>query len=488
MSENAFLVRAKGNELAEPPIRARIQKFVVYVVTFMAVSLGSATATSIAGEADAWPQFRGPEGQGHSPAANLPTAWSESDHVLWKTAVSGRAWSSPVISDGICWLTTAVFIRPAGDTAAVGGASSKSSTSSPESSSDSISLRVVAVDLSSGEIRHDIELFQQRQPEAIHALNSYASPTPVLKHGRLFCHFGNLGSACVEAATAKILWKTRLASKHGVGPGSSPVIYDNLLIIPCDGMDAQFVTALDIATGQEVWKTNRPPLTGGNADAQKAFSTPLLIDAHADGARVGGERVGGRGDAQPQVVAVGAQWVVAYDPRDGSEIWKVRYGEGFSNAPCPVYANGIVYICTGYMNPELWAIRTDGRGDVSATHVVWQVKKQVPTMSSPILLGNALYMVSEQGVVTCADLPTGKVRFQKRIPGSYSSSPLIADKKLIFSSREGDMIVVAADESWQQLSLNHLNGELMASPAVWRDSLIVRTASHLYRIGEPGRN
>jgi outer membrane protein assembly factor BamB len=445
----------------------------------------SVFAASAVHAADDWPSFRGPKGQGHASDAHLPAAWSESENIQWKTALAGRAWSSPVIADGVCWMTTAVVkeapgeAKPkgAGESGAKKEATEKPATEKPAAEAnriESVRLGVVAVDLETGTVRHEIELFERPHPETIHKLNSYASPTPVVKAGRVYCHFGNLGTAAVDTRTGEVLWKTRLPAKHGVGPGSSPVIYEQLLIVPNDGMETQSVVALDLATGQEVWKTSRPKMKGDNGDYHKAFSTPLLID----------ERLEPGAGGRPQLVAVGPQWVVAYNPKNGSEIWKVHYGDGFSNAPCPVYARGVVFICTGFMTPELWAIRTDGEGDVTNTHVLWQVKKQVPTMSSPILVGDVLYMISEQGVVTCVDQKTGKVNFQKRIPGTYSSSPLIGDGKLLFSSREGDMTVVAAEPAWRQIAQNRLHGEILASPAVWHDSWIVRTNSHLYRIGE----
>ncbi|MCY2965550.1 MAG: PQQ-binding-like beta-propeller repeat protein, partial [Planctomycetota bacterium] len=192
--------------------------------------------------------------------------------------------------------------------------------------------------------------------------------------------------------------------EHSVGPGSTPARFENLLIIPCDGTDNQSVVALDIQTGKEVWKAKRPPMTGDKGDLHKAFSTPLVIN---DGKR-------------DQVIAPGAQWVVAYDPRTGKTLWQVKHGDGFSNSPRPVYAHGMVFICTGYMAHELVAIRVDGTGDVTETHVVWRVNKQVPPMSSPVVVGDYLYMVSDQGVVSCVEVKTGGVKYRERIAGNHS--------------------------------------------------------------------
>lgn len=419
--------------------------------------------------ADEWPQFRGPDGQGHAPAGRVPLKWSETENLLWKAPLPGRGWSSPVISGGVCWLTTAVVHHPPSEKAEPSDTQAAEKDSAKEAEViDSVSLQAIAVELETGKLLHDIELFQHKNPEAIHTLNSYASPTPVLHAGRLYCHFGNMGTACVDTVTGEIAWTTRLPSHHSVGPGSSPALYENLLIVPSDGTDAQFVEALDIASGERVWKTPRPPVKGEEREAHKSFSTPLVI------------RVG----ETDQVVIPGPQWIVSYNPLTGEPLWQVHHGDGFSIGVRPIAAPGLVIFSTGYMTPELVAIRTDGTGDVTDTHVAWRIGKQVPTMSSPILVGDAVFMVTEQGVVTCADVQTGKVRFQKRIPGSYSSSPLVADGKLLFSSREGDVTVVPAGPDWKELAKNHVDGQLMASPAVWRDSLILRTGSALYRIGE----
>lgn len=445
-------------------------RLISYVPACLLTAATLVTGTFPVRAADEWPQFRGPDGQGHASGSRVPAVWSETRNIVWKTAVPGRAWSSPVISDGVCWLTSAVIkeATPAQKHEILKKKLAGNPMAKEMEIIDSVSLRAVAIDLESGRILHDVELFQHRDPEPIHTLNSYASPTPILRDGRLYCHFGNLGTACVDTETAEIVWKNRLAVEHSVGPGSSPVLCDDLLIIPCDGTTAQYVAALDAATGRPVWKTNRPAMTGDVGELHKAFSTPLVIH---DGER-------------DQVVVTGAQWVVSYNPRDGKPLWQMRHGEGFSNAPCPVYAKGIVYICTGYMTPELVAIRVDGRGDVTKTHVAWRIKKQVPAMSSPIVVDDAIYMVSDQGVITCADAKSGEIRFQQRVGGNHSASPLIADGKLHFFSRDGDVTVARAGSSWEEVSKNHLDGQLMASPAVWGDSLIVRTDSHLYRIGE----
>jgi outer membrane protein assembly factor BamB len=435
------------------------------VVTLLVVAL-----TVPASGADTWPQFRGPDGQGHAPEGRIPAHWSESENVFWKLAVPGRGWSSPVIADGVCWLTTAVIKEATAArkeeilrTKLAGNPMAKEMEII-----DSVSLRAVAVNLETGKVLRNVELSRVSDPEPVHSLNTYASPTPVLRAGRLYCHFGTMGTACLDTKTAEIVWKALLPLGHSVGPGSSPVLFEDRLIIPCDGTDAQFVVALNAATGKEAWKTNRPPLTGDEPEFHKAFSTPLLFN---DGRR-------------DQVVIAGAQWVVAYNPRDGKTLWQVRHGEGFSNVPCPVYSKGIVYVCTGYMQPELIAVRTDGTGDVTKSHVAWRISKQVPAMSSPIVIDNVVYMNSDQGVVTCADAKTGEVLFRQRVPGNYSASPLVADGKLIFCSREGDITVARASSAWQELAKNHLAGQLMASPAVWNDSLIVRSDSHLYRLGE----
>jgi len=415
-------------------------------------------------------QFRGPAGDGHIPGVtSLPTSWSETSNVAWKASVPGRGWSSPVIGDGTIWITTAIEEPATEEQLAIAQKTKLASNPLAKQMSvvGAITLRAIAIDLATGSLKQNIELFRVSDPEPVHSLNSYASPSPILKDGRLYCHFGTFGTACLDAATNEVLWKKKLPTEHSVGPGSSPVLYENRLIVPCDGTEAQTVVALDIKTGEIAWSTTRPPMQGTTGDLHKAFSTPLII------------RVGER----DQAVVVGAQWVVAYEPLSGKEIWRFRHGEGFSNVPRPVFGTGLLYICTGYMQPNLVAIRPDGKGDVTDTHTVWRFKKSVPAMPSPVLVDDGVYFVSDQGVATCLDALTGEQRWQRRIEGNFSASLLFADGKIFASNREGATKIIAPGRDYTEIGTGTLDGAIMASPVAIPGALFLRTPTHLYRIG-----
>jgi outer membrane protein assembly factor BamB len=393
-----------------------------------------------------WPQFRGPTGQGHAEAQDLPIRWSESEHVTWKTAIPGTGWSSPVIDGPQIWMTTAV--------------------------DDGRSLRAVCVDRDSGRIVRDVEVFRIEQPAAINPKNSYASPTPVLADRRLYVHFGTFGTACVNADTGDLVWRNQeLKLEHKEGPGSSPVLWRNLLIVTCDGLDVQFVAALQEDTGHVAWKTRRSGANNPNPDFRKTFGTPLVINV----------------DGQDQLVSLGADRLYGYDPATGEELWWVDY-KGFSNVPRPLFAHGLIYVCTGFTRPQFWAIRPGGRGDVTQTHVAWKFTREAPKNPSPIIVGQELYMVSDRGVLTCLDALTGEARWIERLGGNYSASPVYPvypDGRLYFCSEEGQTFVLAPGKEFKLLAANQLDGRLMASPAVAGDALFLRTDGHLYRIEQP---
>ena len=401
----------------------------ILLVTFVLISASAARAED-------WPQFRGPTGQGHSAETNLPIEWSESRNVRWKTPVAGRGWSSPVVMDGRVWLTTSVDDRGAA------------------------SLRTMAFDTETGRQVVDTEVFRIRNAELLNIKNSHASPTAIVEGDRVYVHFGALGTAALTTSGA-VLWKTRLPYDSQHGNGGSPILYGDLLIISCDGADQAYVIALDKATGKTRWKTLR------REPYDQAYSTPLVIHV---------------GD-QDQIISVGAYRTAAYDPKSGKEIWRVGYGDGFSNVPRPVYANGLVYIATGFQEPSLLAVRVDGKDDVTKTHIAWTVRRGVPYTPSPLLVGNELYFVSDIGIASCVDANTGMVHWQVRLGGNYSASPVFADGRIYFQSEEGVTTVIAPGKQFRKLIASSLDGAMLASMAISGGSIFIRTDHHLYRIG-----
>ncbi len=418
--------------------------------------------------ADTWPQFRGPDGQGNAEGVELPVTWGEDKNIIWKAPLVGRGWSSPIVADGRVWVTTAEEREPTPEERAV---LMERVANQPIVSAlgavASVRLSAVELDAETGRVLRQIELFNIKAPPPIHGLNSYASPTPVIADGRLVCHFGNMGTACLDADSGKVLWKKTLVIDHIVGPGSSPVVYKNLVILTCDGGDKQFIAALDVETGEPVWQVDRPPIRIENADMRKAYCTPLVISAAG----------------RDQMLIPGCQWFISYEPETGKEIWRIDHGSGFSNTPRPVFDGERAYLNTGFGKEGLWAVRVDGSGDVSETHVVWKHKQQIPTMSSPVVAGGRVYTVSDGGVASCLNAETGDVVWRERVPGQYSASALVGGDRVYFCSQEGKTTVVAASDKFEVLAENQLEGKLMASPAVVDGDLLLRTDTHLYRIG-----
>lgn len=436
--------------------------------SMLTVVLFSTVLTSDIAVAEAlpsWGQWRGPAGQGHAPAAKgLPRAWSESENVVWKTPVEGKGWSSPVLADGRLWLTTAVETPLSEAEKAERLANVKDSSSLQVSGP--VSLRAVCLDADTGKVLHDIELFRQSQPDPIHSLNSYASPSPILDGGRLYCHFGTNGTASVDAASGEIVWTHTLQKiKHENGAGGTPVLFENRLIFDCDGSDQQYIIALDAATGEVAWKTERSGERNPEPQLKKAYGSPIVTE------------IGGR----PVLLSTGADWLYAYDPTDGRELWKQAYGVlGFSIVPRPIVGHGMAYMSTSFMQPELLAVKLPS-GD-ALPEIAWRVKKSVPNIPSPILVGDEIVMVSDKGVATCLDAESGEVRFSERLGGNFCSSPLYADGRIWVGNREGQTFVLTPGKEFHVEATNQLDGEIMATPIAVGPALFLRTDKAVYRI------
>jgi outer membrane protein assembly factor BamB len=340
---------------------------------------------------------------------------------------------------------------------------------------DGHKLFAVCVDRHTGRIVHDLHVFDVERPQPIAKVNTYATPTPVIESGRVYVHYGTYGTACLDTANGSILWTRRDLNcdhENGAGPSSSPFLLGNLLIVHVDGRDVQYVIALDTLTGKTVWKTVRSfDYESVAVHQRKAFTMPLLVP---------------RGDER-QLICQGAQAIYSYDPPTGKELWKVRCS-GFSIAPRPVYGHGLVFVVSDHDHPQLWAIRTDGAGDVTDSHIAWKVTAGIPSRSSPLLVDDLLYVVSHQGILTCLEARTGDVVWKERLEGMYSASALHSDNRIYFLNENGVCTVVKPGRKFEVLSVNRLDAEqLMASPAVAGDSLFIRTEKHLYRVEESSK-
>lgn len=419
-----------------------------------------------------WPEWRGPGGQGHAPASarNLPTAWSDTSNVVWKSVLPGRGWSSPVIDGNRIWVTTA-HETPASPEETKERLKANTSDQ-PLTLLSKVAMHALCIDRTSGKILHNLPLLSEQNPQWVHTLNSYASPTPVLESGRGYFHFGTFGTFCVDTTSGAILWtNTSLKVMHENGPGSSPILAGDLLVFHLDGSDTQSIVALDKRTGKPAWQTQRSGAMANHPQLRKSYATPTLVPV----------------DGQTQLLSQGADWLYAYDPANGRELWKLKYGSlGFSLSSRAVTGHGRMYLCTGYSRSEVHAIQlptNSGTNPVpEATHT-WKYTKGAPTMSSPLLVGNELYFVNDSGgMFTCLDAHTGQEIYRERLGGSHSASPLLADGLIHLASREGDIHLIRPGRKFELLAKNQLPGQIMASPVALDDALYYRTDTALYRI------
>ena len=414
--------------------------------------------------ADDWPDFRGPGQNGHAGDAELPSSWSESENVKWKTEMPLLGLSSPIVSDNQIWLTTATV--------------------------EGNDLYALCVDATTGEIIANEKLFHSDDPQSMGngaKDNSYATPSTVIEPGRVYVHYGNVGTACLDTATREVLWKRDdLKCWHYRGASSSPVLFENLLILTFDGADLQYLVALDKQTGKTVWKTDRSAAWNDehidkqmvkDGDWRKAHSTPLIVSI----------------DGKPVMCSTGAKAAYGYDPRTGKELWRVEH-EAYSASPRPVCHDGSFIIVTGFSKgAEMMSVKSGGEGVVTDTHVNWKIDKSFPKYSSPIVVDDLIYFAMDDSFLVCLDAKTGEMVWKGRAGGKYRACPILADGKLYFFSLEGKTTVIEPGREFKVLATNSLATDaplddprrgpgFMASPAVVGNAMILRTRHHLYRI------
>jgi outer membrane protein assembly factor BamB len=416
-------------------------------ISFFAFSL--CAAPLVAGE---WTQFRGPAGDGHGKAAGLVTEWSGTQNVKWQTPLPHKGWSTPLVSETQVWLTAAT--------------------------PDGHDFFVFCLDRKTGKVLHEAKVFHAEKPEPLgNDLNSYASPTGVLSGGKVFVHFGSYGTACIDTATFKEEWRrTDLPCRHYRGPGSSLLDWKDTIVLTMDGVDVQYLCALDKKSGATRWRTDRntvfddlgpdgkPKMEG---DLRKAYSTPILI-------RVG-ERM--------QMVSTGSKATVGYDPDSGKELWRTLYN-GFSNASLPAWHEGVVAVNTGHgkANLRAFAITPETSGDITPK-LLWEQTKGIPTRSSPVTVDGIIYHNGDGGILTAVDFKDGALLWNERAQGNASASVLYADGKLFFCDEKGSTTVVKPGRTFEKLAQNTLPDGIMASPVAVDGELFIRTKTALYCIG-----
>jgi outer membrane protein assembly factor BamB len=423
---------------------------------------------SAVADSKSWPQWRGPDASGHGYPGTYPTKWSAEENLAWMAKIPGRGHSSAVHENGHIWITTAIE-TPASEKEKEERLKENEGLSTVTVLSE-VSLRAVKLDPKTGGILKNIEVIQKKQPQWVHHLNSYASPSPVIEGNRLYLHFGAYGNACIDAVSGKIIWKNNqkeLWVMHENGPGSSPIIWENLMIFHLDGSDKQSIVALFKDTGEIAWQSKRSGELKENPQLRKSYSTPIITNFNG----------------HPILISCSADWVYGYNPRNGEELWKINYGIlGFSNVARPIVGHGMFYISTCFMKAEIHAYKYEG---LDKPKLAWKMIKGAPKMPSPILVDKQLYVMNDGGILTCVDAISGDVEWRERVGGEFSASPTYANGLLYFSDREGKTTVVKPGSELNIVAENKIDGTAhMASITPYENSFLLRSKKGLYRIGK----
>jgi len=395
-----------------------------------------------------WTHFRGSSLDGISETDNVPVFFNDSLNVKWKTEISGKGHSSPVIYGDQVWITTA--------------------------SDDGKELLAVCLNFDTGKIIHRISLFTPDTIMRINALNSYATHTPCIEEDFVYSHFGSLGTACINTLNGEVVWRrTDLKCDHMQGPGSSPILYKNLLILHYDGNDVRFIVALNKSNGDIVWEKERPIdiYAQINESSRKAYITPIIINING----------------KDMMISNGSGICSAYEPLTGEEIWREVRGKG-GTISMPFQENGIVYFYTGLLNEsgkkfsEILAINADGKGDITNSGIIWRKEAETLQLLTPVIINGLIYTVDTRNILTCINAKTSETIWSMKLKDKYNSSPIYASGNIYFSSIKGEVLVIREGSIPDIIAQNQLDGDIWATPAILRSSLILRTSNHVYRI------
>ncbi len=396
-----------------------------------------------------WTHFRGSNLDGISGEADIPTTWNDSVNVIWKAGIKGKGWSSPVVYGDQVWLTTAT--------------------------NDGKQMFAICVNLKTGKEDFSIKLFEPGTTYTKHEINTYASPSPCIEKGFVYLHFGTYGTACVRTDDGSVAWtRTDLNCDHVQGPGSSPILYKNLLILHIEGVDVQYIVALNKTTGKTVWRKERLKECFDKLEpiGRKAYITPVIINVNG----------------KDLLISNGSAACFAYNPETGEEVWHVVQGED-STISSPFCENGIVFFYTGFVTSkegekysELLAVDPSGNGDVTKTHVRWHFRSPILQLLTPLIKDGLIYTVDSNNNLFCIDARTGKTVYTKRLTAKYNSSPVYADGKIYFTSTNGETLIIKEGRTLEIISRNKLKGEVFATPAIAQKSIVVRAGTNIFCI------
>ena len=436
----------------------------------IALSLASAGLSFLAESAAAgnWPQWRGPDGSGVSNEKNLPAEWSPTKNIKWKTAIEGRAHSSPIVWGNRIFLTTAIEgAEVAGHKAAKHLFDGKDFVH-PDAigANKKHTFKVIAIDRESGKIVWQSTAWEGNPYDDRHRKSSYAASTPATDGKMVYAFFGTEGLYAYDFK-GKLAWKAQVGNiaTLGLGVATSPILFENLVIVQADedNGEASLIVAYDKKTGKEVWKQSRKGL-------QVSWATPLLV----------------RTANRAELIASGTEFVISYDPATGKELWRHKGVE--SNAiPSPVANNEFVYLVAGYPAKVAMAIRLGQSGDLTGTpNALWKYAKGTAYVPSPILYGDYLYLTTDRGILTAIDAKTGDVKYEGGripIPATFTASPVAFEGKILMTSEDGDTFIVKAGPKHEIIGTNSIGEPVYASPAIADGRIFIRGEKNLYAIG-----